>query len=378
MKEYDRTRLGKSRHGSDAHELAWSDMKSTPEGIRFVLGQQYTGSAFVDELHSLLEWVVRLPEDLRFELKVTKYSRSVVTTKLEQRDVGKLFVMTLENDAADLLTRYPNHRFAPLVEIFLRIAKKQDLIGPKRYFVWDMTSQSYAMALNQAVIDFRTEAGLSNWADLERNFRRNVNKNKNSIVKLLETLLVRHSRVLIVRVDLLYKKKISSASRAGPEMYDAVREHRGLLLSKMREFYGLSLLGYVFKLECGLERGFHYHAIAFLDGSKHREGISHGQIIGEMWDTVTRGAGSYNNCNLRSNNYRFPGVGMISYADDVVWLGFEKVANYLTKPDYHMKFTAPPGHRTLHMSCKPAKTEIYKSKGRPRRKEMSSHMQQVT
>ena len=66
---------------------------------------------------------------------------------------------------------------------------------------------------------------------------------------------------------------------------------------KMRRSRLLKLNGYIWKLEYGFAKSFHYHLIIFLCGRKHSHDIKLAQMIGEMWDKTIGGKNCYFNCH---------------------------------------------------------------------------------
>lgn len=85
------------------------------------------------------------------------------------------------------------------------------------------------------------------------------------------------------------------------------------------------------------------------------------QCLGEYWARVIcEGKGRYWNCN--AERYHDRGIGMINYDDgDKRVTLVEKVAGYLTKTDFWMRFQ--PGGKTLFKGLMP---EPPPKRGRPR------------
>lgn len=53
----------------------------------------------------------------------------------------------------------------------------------------------------------------------------------------------------------------------------------------------------------------------FFDGSKHQQDISIAQYISDYWQKITKNQGSCFICNMKKDQYRYCGIGMIHYSD---------------------------------------------------------------
>lgn len=362
----------KASHSREDFKLAWAEANVTDEGVKFTLGREYAYRSYAIELEQIIGRIVSLPESMEFTIDRGKFGRSVnlVTLNRAHNALGRLLLSCLENSHADLLDCYPGHRFSPLVEITLRVAAKHQVTG-SNFLRWDTFSNQFAEMLTRLVAEIRSEAERVDWKNLKRNFHRNANKNYNNILKQLKALLLRHAKILVIRLDFMYRKILVEGCDREKISYDIVRADRERFLVGLRRAYGAALLGYATKLESGLERGYHYHVLILLDGSKHREGISNGQRIGEIWGLVTGGGGIFNNCNMNYKNYRYVGVGMAKYCESAIWEGFKHIAKYLVKPDHHVRLSLPKNHRSFHMSFPPKGSELRSRPGRPRKKRMS-------
>lgn len=160
---------------------------------------------------------------------------------------------------------------------------------------------------------------------------------------------IRHyARIVVLRVDLgyLHDAEKGDAERATMDLdrFLALRRHN-------RMFRGW--LGYIAKLEYGVQKGVHWHLVIILDGHK-RDGSSHvrlAQDFGELWQAVTRSRGFYFNCNANSKEIGRMGqlgIGLIRDTDlDLQRNLFDRVIPYLTSTEQLLRPKVCAGFRTI-------------------------------
>ena len=163
--------------------------------------------------------------------------------------------------------------------------------------------------------------------------RNPAKRNLIELAKLINRLFDHYSRILVVRVDLRYRKEVSKSISI-----ETAQLHRKLLLEDRRihsnEFAGL--LGYAWGLEYGeKEGGYHYHLLALYNGAERRDDIGLGMAICDLWNSITDGCGqcyisNFDKAKMASEGKL--GIGMI-HRDDVQLRRnlIEKVASYITK-----------------------------------------------
>lgn len=164
----------------------------------------------------------------------------------------------------------------------------------------------------------------------------------------IDTLFEHYSRLLVVRIDLGYRKGIAlkpvfapadgvSAHQQGEAerlAYETVRQHRQDLFDFLRSTFGKELYGYIWKLEYGFEKGYHYHLMLFFNGAKLRCDVKIGLFIGKYWDEfITADRGTHFNCNARKDQYSDCGIGMVSHGDTDKRKNLKAAATYLGKHD---------------------------------------------
>jgi len=164
-------------------------------------------------------------------------------------------------------------------------------------------------------------------------FRYAAKRNLAELRTLIDRLFDYHSRILVVRIDLRYRKEVSKAISL-----ETAQFHRKLLLEDRRYYPEVfaGLLGYAWGLEYGeQEGGFHYHLLALYNGAERRDDIGLGMAIRDLWDAITNGCGqcyisNFDKVKLESEGNL--GIGMIHRDDVRLRINLiEKVAAYITK-----------------------------------------------
>lgn len=153
------------------------------------------------------------------------------------------------------------------------------------------------------------------------------------LAKLINRLFDYHSRILVVRIDLRYKKEVGDTVPL-----EVVQMHRDQLLGDRRNHPDVfeGLLGYAWCLEYGeQEGGYHYHLLALYNGAERRDDIGIGMAIRDLWDTITNGYGqcyisNFDKAKLEEQGCL--GIGMIHRDNVILRVNLiEKVAPYITK-----------------------------------------------
>lgn len=211
---------------------------------------------------------------------------------------------------------------------------------------------------------------------------RSAAKNYSGLVDYIDSLFARYSRLLVLRVDFSYGKgRLNVEDYSQPsDRLDVLRivtgeivEHRIELIDYLKnKCPELGMVGYVWKLEYGREKGHHYHMMFFLDGAKVRQDIVIAKLIGEHWSNViTQGRGVYYNCNGNKDKYKYCGVGMISHNEAEKLRNLkEKAAIYLTKADRYVSACMPDNRRSFGKGNSPKLGG--RSVGRPRENHQGS------
>ena len=188
-----------------------------------------------------------------------------------------------------------------------------------------------------------------------------VQRNHDSALAYNERLFECRSRLVVIRLDLGYRREVAQTltlEQLARDLDRFVRNQRHNRLFK-------HLYGYVIKVEEGPIRGLHTHVVLYFLGSEVQKHEHLGDMIGRYWvEQITEGRGSYFNCNRV--RYKHMGVGVIEHDDhDKRQHLRERVLGYLFKDDQHVRIKDRRVFRRGEMPVLPA-TPM----GRPRRQEL--------
>lgn len=144
------------------------------------------------------------------------------------------------------------------------------------------------------------------------------------------------SKLLFIRVDLGFDQASQSSIHfaQAQELFKKLRNNQRSKPSIFENYKGI-----IWRMEWTLDKSYHYHCLYVFDGTKIQNGIYYANAIGEYWrNSITKGIGTWWNCNAQEQHYQKCGIGLIDHRD------MEKRENlltqvlpYLTKPDNHIR-----------------------------------------
>lgn len=180
---------------------------------------------------------------------------------------------------------------------------------------------------------------------------------KNSNQMYMDAMQDRYSKILVVRVDLAYKKPYSNDITVEEATKDLNR-----LLNNRRSNQTIFEfnIGYIVKKEFSQAKGIHFHVFFLFDGQRLKKDSFKATQIGDYWcDKVTKGKGTYYNCNR--NKYPEHGIGMLNHDDKQKREYLDKAMLYLSKDEQHIE-TTNKKFRSYVRGTMPRRSRI----GRPR------------
>ena len=170
-------------------------------------------------------------------------------------------------------------------------------------------------------------------------------RNLCELAKLIDLHFEYCSRILVVRIDLRYRKEVAAHI---PQQ--VAHAHREQLLGDRRMYPGVfnHLLGYAWGLEWGeQEGGIHYHLLLLYDGAYRRDDIGIGLAVGDLWKQITGELGECYISNFDKEKFAQQGclgIGMISRDDVSKRINLiGHVAAYIVKRSLNVVIEAPDG-----------------------------------
>lgn len=206
----------------------------------------------------------------------------------------------------------------------------------------------------------------------DETFKRRARKNRKSVRDLVSGVYQVRARVLVLRLDLGYRHdgyvldaEFDEACQANKEDIDLICEHRDHFVKHLKSRFPNGLLGYVWRLEYGEQKGYHLHTFTMLDGNLHHKDVALCQELGEHWSNeITSKKGLYYNCNARKSKYRNLAIGMTNHDDVAQQAGIDNIIKYFSKDDWIFQVKSGKGRRAIGRSEIPKQLE--KPRGRKR------------
>ncbi|WP_369053182.1 hypothetical protein [Burkholderia gladioli] len=294
--------------------------------------------------------------------------------ELAPKPVGNDFLACMKIDLEYIVREYPIVRLNPYLDLFYRIAYRDNSEAAGSLSVFEMRRLAgmqhvldddelkvLAVRLDEVVNAIRDEGRGDAFQKLLRRYLRPAVENYRSLIALIRALQAKHHHLLVIRVDLSYVKACSASIP-----YDEVRSHRIAFrryIKRCKRLEG-AYLGCVLKLELGIEKGLHYHALVFVNGDVLHGDVDIAKELGEHWRTdITKGKGIYFNCNAQRYDAR--GIGSVKYHDDKTRHNLEtRVAAYIAKPDFYIHSVKRGEDRTIWPSLRPKDEPVRRGRKR--------------
>lgn len=241
-----------------------------------------------------------------------------------------------------LLALYsPSKIYSPHVDLFFEtFVIKHGLMpgffseNPDEYF--DFFKKTQGQFFNQLINEIFVIAS-------QRAFKRKLYRRKEAIKRgyasgrsYLDALYERYARLLVLRVDFGFRTGDPRLPHI-VELLEAQNYLVRFLNNKRGKKLYANLTGYLWRLEYGKEKGYHFHLFFFFDGSKAHKDEHLASEIGADWIRVTDGKGIYHNCNAHKQRYKRLGIGMISHDDEEKRRNLLEVLAYMHKEDQTLR-----------------------------------------
>jgi hypothetical protein len=265
----------------------------------------------------------------------------------------------------------PNKIFSANVELFFEICVEQNLTYdslPKEPSAFSHRyKQTGAEIFNDFIGAIAKKASTPEFKRKVYSREYNAVRNLRSASKYVSDLFSRYSRLLVVRVDFGFKIDVANQLR-GVTVTEAQTFLDRFLNNRRGNSLFSDLKGYIWKLESGKEKGYHFHFFLFFGGDKVKKDEHYGKMIGEYWCKVTNGLGIYHNCNANKQKYRRCGIGMVDHSDIEMQGNLLYALKYLFKKEQYLREKFNSKTRVFGRGEKPS--QRMSRAGRPRKIEV--------
>lgn len=170
-------------------------------------------------------------------------------------------------------------------------------------------------------------------------------RNHCELTKLIDLHFEYCSRILVVRIDLRYRKEVAAHI---PQ--HVAHAHLEQLLGDRRVYPSEFdyLLGYAWGLEWGeQEGGIHYHLLLLYDGAYRRDDVGIGLAVRTLWKQITGDLGECYISNFDKEKFAQQGclgIGMIHRDDVAKRINLiDHVAAYIVKRSSNVVIEGPDG-----------------------------------
>lgn len=230
------------------------------------------------------------------------------------------------------------YTYSAKVNLFLDCYNQLDL--DKTFLAWHHNCDTHLFRreyeqFNSLIDRIRSASNEESFIRKLKSQKDKVNRRLKVAHRHIDNLIGKRCKLLVLRVDFSYRKDL-----VGQITLDEAKRDLEHFLSNRRSKPSLfeNMDGYIWKLEYGPDKGYHYHLVLFFNGSKHQSDYYLAREIGEYWKhCITKGRGIYFNCNAKKSDYWHIGIGMIRRDDDTMISNLKhRVIGYLVKSDQYL------------------------------------------
>lgn len=279
-----------------------------------VLGDEWHVADYICTIEKVLKKIISTKSPLFCVVPIGRSGGH----RLKMSELGIKFINLLQAELKLVSRNFPYYEFNPYVSIFFDLAYKLELNN----LAWELRGKLVpnltlsVATLNTAIEELRRLGKVERFKAKLRNFRRVADKNFIEVKRYINGMFSVYSRLMVVRLDLGYSRTLADID------VEKEVEHRNVSKDRVGFFKALNklakdkMVGFVWKLEYGLDKFYHYHLMLFFDGSQVQEDVMWAKRAGEIWvGEVTNGDGVYFNCNSKKYLYRDCGIGIVEHHD---------------------------------------------------------------
>lgn len=231
--------------------------------------------------------------------------------------------------------------FKPLMSVY-----SASLIAGGENYLAQVFINEFENLLTTGFDAFKAGVYLPSIVTTTKRLQTRINRNRLQQQKYLDSLLDRYGSLYVVYLDLGYNLHHPEFPKL--KNYDSIRAHFERFMKERRHnpLWKDDLVGFLWKLSDGVERGYHYHLILFYRGECADQHLQDKQHLLNKWiKEVTGGVGAYFEQIVpegQQGDFFIPG-GLVSREEPD---GYAKVVgfiHYLNKLDYLIQRVLPKG-----------------------------------
>ena len=343
-------------HGAS---LAWNPRTASTS---LVLTQEYDTLKLLERLVKDVKFIVNAREEMHFvKSSSSKDGPDWISPKIERG-----LVSIFKTDQTELESIHPGHTFNPFIEALRTTMWTHPKLAHLADWHSTLSHDEQAEFRAEAIkfcFALRAACKTPEFGRTLSKFVRRCRKNQYGSERYIDSLFRNKGcRHLILRLEMSYSADKLRGGAVNTVTEGQARSDFAKWLRWVRQSFPMT--GYIWKLEYGTHRGYHFHVIVFMNG--HLEQSEHLRImdLGEHWmEQITEGQGLYFNCNAQT--YLRDGTGMIDHSDSrkIAYLKND-VVNYLTKTDFWIAANGGKWFGKGHMP--EDRNPLAKYPGRPR------------
>lgn len=206
--------------------------------------------------------------------------------------------------------------------------------------------------------------------------QQNADRRVRSIQKWLAKCFDRHSRLLVLRLDLHIRKHERSEITPVETTKMFQKFIRGL---QERAQLTKGFVGYASVLEYGLNHNYHRHTLILYDAAVRENASVIATSLSSYWQEVTDGKGYAFDCSRSRNAEAYRGIGAIHYTDEVALNElFTKVVPYMCKRDEFFRVLPGKARGLLRSEMKASPRYERKKTGRLRQSESAPTLERYS
>lgn len=247
-----------------------------------------------------------------------------------------------------LISHFDDYHYGPCLRLFQRACfdvgvEHSPLVGIISFDEETSQYRDYSDTLNSLAERIRQLTRKRNYLRRWDDRRYQARQQSRDVAEYVEQVLDRYATTLVIRVDLYYR----TAAQARLQVEHVFADLQRLIRSREQNPIFEHETGYICRVELGERRGYHIHAAFFFNGAMVRGDIYKAQQIGALWEQITRGKGSYHNCNQNKARYGDEcGIGMIHRRDEQARDNVHQAMSYMIKRSQRLSLR-PNGAKCL-------------------------------